>query len=237
MRYTTILVLFVLLTACNNSDNKSTKFDREIALKKYLLAIENIPFYDTSDINFKVLKAYQCNDSLFFSNIENEQKYENSYEAKLKIKSSCIHLKNLKDLNCDKAYRFTYYAPFCSKPIVATITKKQDSINLHFLVYQLKHDTTPCMIITEFNKRLTSDNWDTFYNKLENADIWGLKRENGRSGVDGSTLTFMAYENDANERNNPRHCYIDRWVYSSLDETFVYVLKISGNRKGCYWMQ
>ena len=161
----------------------------------------------------------------------------NHDEIEMEIASSCIHLKNLKELNCDRAYRFIYHSAFCYDPIVATITKKQDSINLHFLVYHLKHDTTPCRVITEFNRRLTSDNWDNFYNNLENADIWGLKRENGRRGVDGSTLTFMAYENEAYVRNNPRHCYIHRWVYSSLNETFDYVLKISGNKTGCYWVQ
>lgn len=232
-----IATVLILISSCKRSDKPVITFNRDSALKSYLQFIDTLPYYDTTDLNYKVLQAYQNNDSSFFIKFFKEQKRKEEFLKQWANNDTCVKLKSLEDLGVDQAYRFKYTSAFCSMPIVATVTKKGDIINLHFIVYQTQYDTVHCKIINEINKKMTLHNWEDFYRMLMQADIWGLKRENGISGVDGSTITFTAFENIPNTSRPARQCYVERWVYSTLSDAFDYTLKLSGNTKGCYWIK
>lgn len=240
MRYLLRLTLFcsVILSSCTQRDNSTLKYSiRDTVLKEYLLAIDSLPYYDESEINYKILKAYQSNDTTFLKKL--------SYLIRNKhysspLKDTCSHQQNLKDLGVDEAYRFEYFHAFCSMPINITVTIKGDSANLHLLLYQIKRNTYPCTCkdISEYDKKMSSKEWKEFNDKLLLADIWGLKRENGNFGLDGSTLIFIGYQRGNVSFNGLDNiCYVRRWEYSTLHDTFKYLLKISGIKKGCYWIQ
>lgn len=241
MRYYLIATLFFLIAfnGCKERYyNNSNPYLRDSLLKEYFSEIDSLPYYDTTDINYRVLRAYQNSDTALLKSLNSQIKKQNEFIRYRSLRDSCIHQKPLQQLDADEAYRFILLPAFCSTPINVTITKKGDSINLHFLLYQIKFDTASCRIISEYEKKLTSEQWQEFSNKLLLADIWGLKPENGIHGFDGSTITFAAYQ-----KGNPSFNRIDkisfgtRWEFSTLYDPLQFILKISGNKKGCYWIQ
>jgi hypothetical protein len=232
-----LAVCFVLLSSCNRNDSPVITFNRDTALNSYLQFLDSLPYYDTSDLNYKALKAYKNNDSNFFYEFSNEQKIKKEFQNQLASNDTCIKLANLQDLSVDQAYRFKFIPAFCSMPIVTTITKKGDIINLHFIVYQTQYDTINCKMINEIKKQLTLKNWEDFCLKLKQADIWGLKRENGISGLDGSKITFTGFENYPNRDLPSRHFYIERWGSSTLNDAFNYTILMSGNTKGYFYIK
>jgi hypothetical protein len=241
MRYFLTLAFFsfLVVTSCTQKDNSDLKYSiRDTVLKQHLLELDSLPYYDTTEINYKVLKAYQNNDTTFFKNLSNQIKKQKEYKQYWSLMDTCIHQPALQDLGADEAYRFVFLPAFCSTPINITVTKKGDSANLHFLLYQNQHDTVSCKVVSEFDKKLTSKEWEEFNDKLSLADIWGLKRENGIHGLDGSTITFIGFEKGNPSFNRPdKICYVNRWEFSTLHDALTFILKISGNKKGCYWVQ
>jgi hypothetical protein len=235
MKYYYYLFLFLFALSyhsCTDSNNQKLTFNKDAALKQYLLTLESLPYFDTTDKNYKVMKAYQNNDSSFFMDLENNQKREIIHLKSQEFVDSSLQLKKLESFGAEHAYRFSTTSSFEKKKMVVTVTKKGDAINLHLLVYHAKYDSMHCNLIidTKIDKKLSSENWNDFYNKLMYADIWGLKRENGIGGNDGGTLTFIAYENDTLLQRFVRQCYIYRWGYSSLGEPFHYLITLSGYR-------
>ncbi|MGC4104051.1 hypothetical protein [Ferruginibacter sp.] len=229
----------VIITSCTQKCNDQLKYSiRDTVLKQHLAELDSLPYYDTTDINYKVLKAYQNNDTTFFKNLIVQIKKQKEYSHYGSLMDDCIHQPELNDLGADEAYRFIFLSAFCIEPINVTVTKKGDSANLHFLLYQGQYDTIPCKIESEYDKKLTSAQWEEFSNKLFQADIWGLKRDNGMHGVDGSSITFIGYVKGNPSFNRPdKFCYVSRWEFSTLHDALTLLLKISGNKKGCYWVQ
>jgi hypothetical protein len=226
------------MTSCNQGNNSELKYSiRDTVLKEHLLEIDSLPYYDTTEINYKILRAYQNNDTAFFKNLSSQIKREKEYKNYWSSMDTCIHQQKLQELGVDEAYRFIFLPAFCRTPINMTVTKKGDITNLHFLLFQNKYDTASCKIISEYDKKLTQKEWEEFSDKLLAADIWGLKRENGIHGLDGSTITFIGYQKGNSSFNRPdKISYVNRWEFSTLHEAFTYLLKISGNKKGCYWI-
>ncbi len=236
-----LLLLFlctILNTSCQQSEITPVKYSlRDSVLKEHLNTVESLPYYDTAEINFKILKAYQNNDTTFLKSLRTQIAQEKEDVPSWLFGDSCLHQQKLQDMGVDEAYRFIYFPPFCTTPINVTVTRKGDSSNLHFVLYQNKYDTGACRIISEYDKKLTSNNWEEIKSKLRVADIWGLKRINGASGLDGNSLIFIGYQKGDVHFNRPdRYCYVYRWEFSTLGELLVAILKMSGNRKGCFWV-
>jgi len=225
--YYLFLFLFALIFhSCTNSNNQNSTFNKDAALKQYLLSLESLPYFDGTDMNYKALKAYENNDSTFFMDLENKQNQEIKMLKYQEFRDSSLQLKKLESLGTEQAYRFSTTSSFENKSIVVTATKNSDTIYLHLLVYHTIHCNY--IIDTKIDKKLSSDKWNDFYEKLMYADMWGLKRENGMGGNDGGTLTLIAYENKSPYQRLARQCYIYRWGYSSLIEPFHYLIKLSG---------
>jgi hypothetical protein len=93
-------------------------------------------------------------------------------------------------------------------------------------------------IIMAYNKKLTSKNWEEFSTVLIFADVRGLKRENGVHGFDGCTMNFIGYKKRDSSFSKPgKICFVNRWEFSTLHDALNLVLKIPGNKKGCYWVE
>lgn len=237
MKYinTILIVNFALIISCNTiTERNRTVSVKDSLLKQYFLELDSLPYYDTTDVNYQVLKAFHSNDTNFLKALNIKLREERDYHNRWALGGSCLHLKKIQELGAEEAFRFDFLPPFCSTPINITITFKNDSASLEFLLYQNAFDTAKCNIISHFSKSLTKEQWEEFRSKLWNGDIWGLKRENGIHGMDGSNLTFIGYQSGKKYQRPDKIIYGERWVYSSLKEAFEYALIVSGNRKGCY---
>lgn len=232
------MLLVILSISCNT---KSQKIDDhsliDSILVKHFKAVESAEDFDSTDINYKVLKAYVNNDIIFLKNrgadiVDNERNNE-----QWQFLDSCIHQPKIQSLPVDEAYRFVYLAGFCPYKINVTVSRKGDSSNLHFILYQYKWDTADCRIISEYDKAISPKNWKEIIESLNECDFWGLKKDNGVHGVDGSTLTVTGFRQRDSLFNSPaKFNYVYRWSPYGLSGPFQLILKLSGNKKGCFWV-
>jgi hypothetical protein len=71
---------------------------------------------------------------------------------------------------------------------------------------------------------------------LDVADFWGLKTDNGKHCVDGSSLEVYGFKKGTSAEWNPdKASYIERWCpgYHSIFDSFTILLKYSKIKKGC----
>lgn len=73
---------------------------------------------------------------------------------------------------------------------------------------------------------------------LVQADFWGLKKDNGVHGLDGNSLTVTGYKKSGYSPGDQFN-YVYRWLWQdySISAPFNLVLKLSGNKKGCVWVE
>ncbi len=199
-KYPLILLLIFSLCSCNEKNDSTTLSLRDSVLKAYLSEVDSLDFYDTTDMNYKLIKAYYNNDTIFFKKFEK------------------------KDSNADSIYRFIYSQAFSPYETNLTVSKSGDTAKIHALVYQTSRDTIPCEIIDEFDKKISLKEWNEFNTSLSSADFWGLKEDNGIHGFDGSTLTIYAFIKGDNTNWHPRKTQtVSRWspynlpIYGSYD--------------------
>ena len=224
-----------LIISCNRKTESSKKYSiRDTVTREHLQLLDSIEYTDTSDINYKVLKAYLANDTAFFGKLKIDIARKNKFKQDYVNNDSCIHQKSLQDLNADEAYRFVYTAAFCDKKLNVTVTKNGNNANLHFILFQDVWLNKECKIISEYDKKLSPKNWEDFSELMKKADFWGLKSTNGVQGLDGSTLITTGFTKGyTTYEMKPKSSYVYRWGYSTLSEPFHFALKISGNTQGC----
>jgi len=237
MRLLTIAAIFFigLFTSCNNRSDNSIEYSlRDSVTKKHLEWVDSSAYSDTIDINYKVLKAYLANDTIFFkklyADIERKRKFQQEYATN----DSCIHQAALQALNADEAYRFVYTAVFCKYKLNVTISKTDNISNVHFIILQDVWLNNICKVINEYDKKITEKDWEDFSKLMKKADFWGLKSTNGVQGLDGSTLITTGFTKGyGTYEGKPKYNYVNRWGYSTLSDPFRFVLKLSGNTQGC----
>ncbi len=236
-----LLILLLSSTACkDNLANTKPYSLRDTVVKKYFAIADSTDQIDTTEESYKILKAYVLNDTASIKKLKADFIDFRKFDEEWSIYDSCIHQKKLQSLDIDTGYRFIYDRAFCPYKINATITKSGDSVKLNFILYQPNWDTAKCRIISEFNKSLTQKNWDDLMFAIRKCDFWGLKKLNGIQGVDGDGLTVIGYIKDNPRFPRPAQFkYVYRWGISStsLEDPFHLLLKISGNKKGCIWIE
>ena len=242
MRFFFILITFLTaICSCDQTSNHiSTASYKDSVLKAHIQYLEISDEFDTTEVNYKVLKAYLKNDTAYFRELREDIEEDKKLRKQWSMFDSCIHLPKIHELDVDKAYRFIYSAAFCPYKISITISKNYDTFNLHFILYQFKWDTASCRIITEYNRPISNKNWNEFADAMQVADFWGLKKQNGFHGLDGDDLKVWGFENGDTALGRPsRFSYVERWLVakSSLADPFQLLLKFSGNKRGCLWAQ
>jgi len=224
----------IFLISCNGTNTSAEYSIKDSVLKEHLSTLDSLPYYDTTDINYKVLKAYQNNDTIFFNALHSSIERDRDLKRYWKEIESCIQQPKLEDLNCDESYRFIYSGPFCSLKQITTITKTADTINLNFELYQLKWNSLSCKKIDSSDKKITTRDWEEITRLLDRDDFWGLKRDNNIHGVDGSTLIVIGYvKGGVRHIKGMKYQYVYRWSSSVLKDAFELVTKLSSNTQGC----
>lgn len=235
------ILLIVLVFSCNTKSNKTDNYSlKDTILVKHFEDIESSDDFDSTELNYKALKAYVNNDTAFFKKLESDIADNERYKKQWEYMDSCIHQPKLQSLQVDEAYRFIYSAAFCPYKTHITVSRKGDSSNIHFILYQNQWDTVKCQIITEYDKTLSSKHWESLMNSLSIADFWGLKKDNGVRGLDGNSLTVTGYIKGDSMYNRPAQFnYVYRWVYerTSLKGPFNLILKFSENKDWCIWRE
>ena len=201
--------LVLLLASCKEATVSNTHPNfKDSIVKEYLARIDSLDFNDTINYNFKILKAYFKNDTSFFTQLQKDIDFKRKYANEDTYFDSCFQLKKLSELNVDEAYRFHHSQSFCFYYQTVTITRSRGSVSLHYietsgspdgviLTLQTKNGEKSigprCRLEKEFIKTLTVNDWEILEGYVEDADYWGLKSHNQRSGFDGSSWTIEAY--------------------------------------------
>lgn len=228
--------LLTLLIACNDKTSRHSSFqDRDSIMTKYFQVTDSLPYFDTLDQDFKLLKAYHTGDTALlrktYDNVAGLLKYRNEMlESHL-----CEEPIALNTLNFEEAYRFSYGAAFCNKSANMTIGKLGDSITLDLYLFEFNDMQTECKTIQHTTKLVDKKIWDTLINGVEQADFWGLKEDNGRHGMDGSGLTVTGYERPINAFEG-RYKKIYRWAAEemTIGVLFKKLLDLSGTKVDCF---
>lgn len=233
--YFYIFCFYLLSCSGTNSYELKTTF-RDSVIKVYRDEANINRKFDTSDFNYKFLDAYTANDTAELNKILSEintEKKDRKWWGQL---DSCIRLKSLRDMDIDEGYRFEYDGALCPLRQITTIFKQNDTIKLKFELYQLKWDTAQCRKLEEFDRTLTSKNWEDFIDKIERGDFWGLKSDNHRSGLDGSTYYITGFRKAINNLPSKYH-FVHRWEHTSLYDAFEYATLLAANENGCFWIK
>lgn len=115
-------------------------------------------------------------------------------------------------MDIDEGYRFIYGHAFSRVQHYLTIIKKGNSIKLHYIEYGRLSDTLNVkLIFKNYVKILTPAKWNYFKDALDNADLWGLKVDNGVHGLDGDYLMVYGYKRAGMDNEPPKYTFVDRW--------------------------
>jgi hypothetical protein len=245
-RVSPFIYLFFLFS-CKQKVIQSGVSLRDTVLSTYLTAMGSIPAYDTNNTDFRMLRAYYRNDTNYLQEYLGKRKQYLAYLKKEDYKldhvypDSCIHQQRLDSTNYEEAYRFKYTQSFCPYKINVTVLRKADSTSLSFLLYKPADDpqfnTAGCKIIEQYSKTLSPKDWTEIRNAMTHADFWALNRINDIGGLDGSTLEVEGFLSERLKTPHPpKYHLVRRWIgpSSALFEAFATVLKLSGNKQGCF---
>ena len=168
----------------------------------------------------------------------------------LAIIDSCVHLKKISELNADEVYRFSHGEAFCFYKQRVTVTRKGDSISLHYLEYSgtddgnvieyrdktgLRRFGPGCRIEKEFHKSSTKKDWEDLENKIEETDYWGLKEREVRVIRDGSSWQIDAYTRKPEKINGSqvRSVYRNSPNNNSFASLGLFFMKLAGEKGMC----
>lgn len=201
--------------------------------------VDTLPYYDTTNLNYKILKAFKQNDT---SNLEQIVSYINRTSTTpwmhAYLKPCAINVE-FDTLTADEAYKFSYESSFCQYYTVATITQRGNKIKANATVYKNASamDSTPCTIAQQYETEIDSASWVKFQEAIFAADFWGLKEDNEYHGVDGSSLDVQGYQKIFrwNQRIGSKRSYVSRWSgsYDNLLGPFMMLLRFCKISEGC----
>jgi hypothetical protein len=242
--------LALLLASCKEATVSNTHPSfKDAIVKEYLARIDSLDFHDTINYDFKILKAYFKDDTSFFmemqKDIDNERKYGNSNS----YLDSCASLMKLSDMNVDEVYRFRHSESFCFYSQFVTISRKDESILLHYLeisfspdgktiIYQNKNGGKKigpgCIVEKEFSKVLNIKEWKLLEYTLAKADYWLLKEREVHGCCDGTFWTIDAYTKRPIYYTGQQIHSVYRWspqnAFADFGRLF---MKLSGEKSMC----
>jgi len=229
-RLIAISILLILISACQEQNSQKSKPSlKDSVLNEYLQDKASLPYFDTSESNFRIMKAYNKNDTAFLSKVRDKLEEEKKYRPSLDSMESCLQQPKLQDLKVEEAYRFLYRSTGSSTNFHITISKFGEELKLRFITYKFQgYDTLGCRILEEYDKPISATMWTSVVNALDTADFWGLKENNGIEGYDGDNIKIIGYINKT-QFFPGRHHLVYRWAVSrtTLSKAFELVMKYS----------
>jgi len=209
-----ISILLLALASCKQPEHRTEVLSlRDSILRQHLSLTDSVDFYDTSNLDYKLLKAYFKNDTASLKEINAAM---NRF-AKTTLSSgldSCIFPKIISNLKADEAYRFIHSQPFCYFGLSVTISRFGDSVCLQYVDFILpNYDGIPreitfkngkqykqeqnCIVIKQTQKILNLNAWKELESAILAADYWGLKHTSPRLLFDPSFWQIDGYTKEA----------------------------------------
>ena len=220
---------------------------KDSMIREHFKNIDSLEFYDTTNYNYQVLKAYFSDDTSFFDKMGKEIKIAKEQSRFGDMIDTCIQLKKISELEADEVYRFSHSESFCFYNQSVTICRKGNSISVHYLEYSytddgrivefrdksgLKRVGPGCKIEREFNKELTLHDWNELEGKISDADYWGLREHNFSLGFDGASWRIDGYRKEPRYMTNQRIHSVYRWSpqnsFAELGKIFMKLAREKG---------
>jgi hypothetical protein len=229
-------LIAILLSSCHQDPKISAANSaRDTIFSRFLRMVDTLPYYDTSNLNFRFLKAYKENDT---SSLKELSVY--IHDARItpwmhKYLKPCAVNVEFDTLTADEAYKFSYESAFCQYYTIANIARRGNIIKASAIVYinASKLDSLPCRVFQQYETEIDSASWAKFRNEILVGDFWGLKEDNEYRGTDGNSLDVQGYKKDfkGNLSVQPRKCYVSRWSSSmdNLARPFMMLLRFCKN--------
>jgi hypothetical protein len=248
------LLFFLLFFICcrQSSINKEQVSLKDSVLRKYLAAIDSLDYYDTTNQDYRVLRAYANNEDEFFISMKKEIDLRSQYIYSPGL-DSCLFPKKISDLAADEVYRFIYRESFCIFGLAITISRTGDSIQLHYAKYILGEQEgrteevtfkngdhyfikPHCQLIKELDKPLQIKHWDELMTAIQNAEYWGLRQYYEPSVIrDGSFWQIDAYTKRPRYPDNRQVQSVFRHSpkVKAFRELCILFIKLSGEKTTC----
>jgi len=169
MRQIPFILISLFFLSCNQVD-KTHKSYRDSVIERYFAMVDSSGQYDTTDSQYKILKAYAYNDTTSLKKIDSITVIRNTNRQNWDLWTSDIPLPELKQLDADEAYRFILSRLGSPAYETVTITKKDTSIKLHYLFYISDKKNLKFKKGNDFEKNISKAQWDIMATKLYYSD-------------------------------------------------------------------
>lgn len=212
----------LLLSSCKKKVNPQVNIDKtkNALVNEYLRLNDSLVFFDTTEMEFLILKTYMKNDTeRLKSHIE---RFGERYFQKdtLLLRYFLTSPKRLSDYDFDEAYRYLYFAPFSGLEYFIVIGRKDTVVTMDFQWNKKrKFDLTISEPTDRIKVTLTRKDWNEFKNAINYADFWGMQYENYKFGFDGSALYVSGYISESCWQGRPLNKTIYRW---NADQTAIF---------------
>jgi len=226
------LLLFFACKTKNESNLNST--NKDTVIKEFLKYTSQIQSYDTSNYNYKIIKAHFYNDTIFLkqvtADIERSKQQKNT-----SFPDSIRRHPNIIKMDVDEVYQLNYSETFCNFSFYFTISKKGDSIKLNSVIYQENREPSFLKLFKESEVKLSLANWEEFEHLIEYADFWGLTQYKEFGCCDGDFLSVEAIERNRFDHRIVKQHKVDRQFVSNTAMYSAYSLlaKFANLKKGC----
>lgn len=234
------LMITALLFSCRQGSIQPTITNtRDTLLSKFLNMVDTLPYYDTTNLNFKLLKAYKENDTSNLEKIVSYIKQRSTTPWMHAYLKPCAINVAFDTLTADEAYKFSYESAFCDYYTIASIIQRGNKVKAVTTVFKNASamDSLPCTIVQQYETIIDSTAWVKFQEAIFAADFWGLKEDNEYHGFDGSSLAVQGYQKKfkSNQHIQSRRAYVSRWSNSmdNLLEPFMILLRLCKISEGC----
>lgn len=216
----------------------NSNLSRDSIMKKYFLLVDSLPYFDTLDLKFKLLKAYNENDTGYLKRSYGDLVELSKFKKEMSESNICEEPAPLNTPGYEESYRFIYGVAFCDKWVNITIGKNIDSATVELYLYEYIDKETRCKTIKHIKKRINDRDWKNFITDISYADFWGLKEDNGIHGFDGSSLDVTGFEKPRKAfKGNYKRIY--RWAAeeTAIGTSFKHLLNLSGVSVDCFRFQ
>ena len=235
-----IPLLAFLFHGCRADPGKNrADSTRDTLVRAYFKRIATLPYYDTSNLNFQLLKAYTNNDTSTLKALADYTGRTSTTPWMNEYLKPCALNLEFDTLTAEEAYRFSYESSFCDYYTIATIVQRGGRIRADATVYKnaSKSDSLPCTIVQHGETELDRASWSKFQEEMLVADFWGSAQDNEYSGNDGNSLDVQGYRKffRGNRGVQPRRHYVSRWSWTMdhLLPPFLLLLRRCKISKGC----
>ena len=122
-----ILAFTLINCSCQTDTYHKTNFAvKDSFLKKYISIVDTLSYYDTSTLEFKLLRAYSSNDTNTLKKLVRHFENLNTKPGWQINMDSCVKQQPFKNINAEEKYLFNYSSAFCPYVTTSIIIKYKD---------------------------------------------------------------------------------------------------------------